>query len=510
MNAIPLDRRGEEIFGRQLLDCRSGVDRLMAGCMVLQYLGLIVTAVMYGPRTWVGEQSWLHLHLITALVLGGAITLFPAALGWFRPGQITTRHTISACQLLVSALLIHLMGGRSEAHFHVFVSLAFLASYRDPWVIVTATAVAAVDHVSRGVWMPESIFGVSTPSFWLAIEHAFWVIFEDVILITVAVQNLSTMRAAARTEAQIEASSDAQRRDIEQLRTRLQRAASGDLSAAVNADDEVVELQELKSAVDDMVTQLRGVVTDIRTGAEVVRNETKQAGEVSVQVSDKMREQQNAVTQIEQTTGSLAESIERVRTGTEKLVGLTKELGQLASAGEGAIKQSHASVEKMATETTRIQGCLAEIVDIADQTNLLALNATIEAARAGVAGKGFAVVAEEVKVLAGRCNESATTIEGMLGASSQAIKDTVHQSREVAEQLAAIFAGIAEVESQVDQIAQLAEGQSRMASDVAEATRSVSEASRESTTGAEQISNRCDSLQTTSRQLEEQVCQFQL
>ena len=42
-----------------------------------------------------------------------------------------TRHVIAISQMLTSALLIHLSGGRIETHFHVFGSLAFLAFYLD-------------------------------------------------------------------------------------------------------------------------------------------------------------------------------------------------------------------------------------------------------------------------------------------------------------------------------------------------------------------------------------------
>ncbi len=50
----------------------------------------------------------------------------------------------------MSALLIHLTGGRLETHFHVFGSLAFLAFYRDWRVILTGTIVTALDHFLRG------------------------------------------------------------------------------------------------------------------------------------------------------------------------------------------------------------------------------------------------------------------------------------------------------------------------------------------------------------------------
>ena len=62
--------------------------------------------------------------------------------------------------MLMGALLIHLTGGRIETHFHVFGSLAFLAFYRDWRVLVPATVVVALDHMLRGFFWPQSVYGV--------------------------------------------------------------------------------------------------------------------------------------------------------------------------------------------------------------------------------------------------------------------------------------------------------------------------------------------------------------
>ena len=96
-----------------------------------------------------------------AWLLGGAITALPVGLAVLRPGRTSTRHVIAAGQMLMSALLIHLSGGRIETHFHVFGSLAFLAFYRDWTVFVPATVVVAADHFLRGLYWPESVYGVA-------------------------------------------------------------------------------------------------------------------------------------------------------------------------------------------------------------------------------------------------------------------------------------------------------------------------------------------------------------
>lgn len=54
------------------------------------------------------------------------------------------------------------------------------------------------------------------------------------------------------------------------------------------------------------------------------------------------------------------------------------------------------------------------VKNIADQTNLLGLNAAIEAARAGESGKGFGVVAQEIRKLSTSSNESIKKINEIL------------------------------------------------------------------------------------------------
>ena len=121
-----------------------------------------------------------------------------------RPGSTLTRHVIAIGQTLTSALLIHLLGGRIETHFHVFGSLAFLAFYRDWRVLITASAVVAADHLLRGVVWPQSVYGIVTASPWRWLEHAAWVVFEDVFLLWSCRQGISEMRDTARRQVQLE------------------------------------------------------------------------------------------------------------------------------------------------------------------------------------------------------------------------------------------------------------------------------------------------------------------
>ncbi|HXD00607.1 MAG TPA: ATP-binding protein [Verrucomicrobiae bacterium] len=198
-------KRSDELFCEHQNSIHRRTDRMFAYLMVFQWVVGIAAAVWISPRTWIGAQSHIHIHVWAAIFIGGAITSFPVWLVWKRPGQPVTRHAIAVGQMLTSALLIHLTGGRIETHFHVFGSLAFLAIYRDWKVLLTATVVVATDHFLRGVFWPQSVFGVLTASHWRWVEHAGWVIFEDIFLMISIRQSVLEMHQIAERQARLEA-----------------------------------------------------------------------------------------------------------------------------------------------------------------------------------------------------------------------------------------------------------------------------------------------------------------
>jgi Na+/serine symporter len=114
-----VDRLTAEHFERHCQQVWQRTDRMFGGLMVLQWLAGIAVALWITPLTWIGATSSIHLHVFAAIFLGGAIAAFPVLLVFLRLGQAITRHSIAAAQMLESALLIHLTGGRIETHFHI-------------------------------------------------------------------------------------------------------------------------------------------------------------------------------------------------------------------------------------------------------------------------------------------------------------------------------------------------------------------------------------------------------
>jgi signal transduction histidine kinase len=240
--AATLTPAAEKLFQAHQQAIYRQTDRMFGHLMWIQWLAGVAFALIVAPKTWVGSSSETHTHVWAAVVLGGAIAVFPIVLAFIRPGQPSTRYVIATAQMLISALLIHLTGGRIETHFHVFGSLAFLAFYRDWRVLIPATVVVALDHMLRGIFWPQSVYGVLVASQWRWVEHAAWVVFEDVVLVMSCVRGTRELREiAARTAALEDANKEQTRRAIEQneLVARL-RLSQQQVEAATRAQSEFV------------------------------------------------------------------------------------------------------------------------------------------------------------------------------------------------------------------------------------------------------------------------------
>ncbi len=196
--------RAQELYNNQLNAHYRKVDRMFAVLMAFQWVIGIAAALWLSPYTWAGRENTTNVHVWASIFLGAGIAAFPILMTFVAPGTAFTRHSIAIGQMLTSGLLVHLTGGRIETHFHYFGSLAFLAFYRDWRVLTTATVIVTLDHFLRGVFWPLSIFGTTSPGTWRWLEHAGWVVFEDIFLLIAIRQTLDESLALAERQARVE------------------------------------------------------------------------------------------------------------------------------------------------------------------------------------------------------------------------------------------------------------------------------------------------------------------
>ena len=203
MNSQVIERTNEILTeSRDRLNRRT--DAMFGVLFVAQLIGCIAATLIFTPKTWAGAQGSTHIHVWAGLGLGTLLCSMPIFLILFHRGQVLTRYGIVIAQMLYSSLLIHLTGGRIETHFHLFGSLAFIAFYRDWKLLIPATVIISADHLLRAIYWPESIFGVLSASPWRAMEHAGWVVFEDVFLITGCIISSQEMLKISESQAKLE------------------------------------------------------------------------------------------------------------------------------------------------------------------------------------------------------------------------------------------------------------------------------------------------------------------
>lgn len=269
MDNSNVKRRADEILATQLFNIHRHTDRLFAILFVVQWVFAIGCAIFISPYTWLGEQSQIHIHVWAAFVMGGLLSACPIMMSIFHPGATSTRMVIVVAQMLYSGLLIHLTGGRIETHFHVFGSLAVMVFYRDWRVFVPATLVVAADHLLRGLFWPQSVFGVTTVALWRVLEHAGWVLFEDVFLIWGCQTSLRDLKAAATIQAKLEFTNCEFEERVNRRTKQLQEQTAGrerEIEKRKELEMQLLQAQKLES-----VGQLAaGIAHEINTPMQFV------------------------------------------------------------------------------------------------------------------------------------------------------------------------------------------------------------------------------------------------
>ncbi len=220
----PSTPRREVIFREMTDRYQRETDRLFGKLLVAQWLFAVVLALVISPWSYTGEARELHVHVKVALGFGALMNALPLTLIWLRPGWWGTRHAIAVVQMMWSAMLIMISGGRIETHFHIFASLAFLAIYRDWKILLTATLVVSIDHLARGLWWPESVYGVANPEWWRFLEHASWIACEDAVLIYACIRGVKDVQRAATREARLERTNTIVERKVADRTVALQLA----------------------------------------------------------------------------------------------------------------------------------------------------------------------------------------------------------------------------------------------------------------------------------------------
>jgi methyl-accepting chemotaxis protein len=273
------------------------------------------------------------------------------------------------------------------------------------------------------------------------------------------------------------------------------RVAEGDLTAKVNVTA-YGETEKMLRGLERMTADLARLVSEVNRSARTVAANSAQLAQGHRDLAWRSEHQastlEETASSMEELTSTVTHNAETAHQASE----LARNASTVATRGGEVVKEVVRTMDGIASSAGRI-GEISSVIDgIAFQTNLLALNAAVEAARAGEQGRGFAVVAAEVRTLAQRSAAAAREIKTLIGDSTTQVQtghrmvvtfgdtmqDIVGSVRKVAELIGEIAAasreqssGIEQVNTAVTELEQGVQQNAAMVQDAVEATASLAQ-----------------------------------
>ncbi len=259
---------------------------------------------------------------------------------------------------------------------------------------------------------------------------------------------------------------DTSQKGLEDVVRVLSAIAHGDLSQSIDADY-AGTFGQLKDDANATVGRLQEIVGQIKDATDAINTAAKEIASGNQDLSSRTEEQASSLEEtassMEQLTSTVKQNADNARQANE-LAGTAQ---QVAVKGGEVVGQVVDTMSAIHHSSNKIADIIGVIDGIAFQTNILALNAAVEAARAGEQGRGFAVVATEVRNLAQRSAAAAKEIKGLISDSVEKV--------ETGNRL-------------VDQAGRTMEEVVTSIKRVAKIMADISDASREQSSGIEQVS----------------------
>ncbi len=221
---------------------------------------------------------------------------------------------------------------------------------------------------------------------------------------------------------------------IKDISTMLSAMAECDFSQSSTVDY-VGEFSVIKSAMNEIETNIRGVIAGLKNTSERINADSVNISNGACLLAQGTTEQSATIEELMASIATVSEHVNVNASNANDAAALSENVAKIMENEELAVSDMLRAINDIEEKSKQISKVIKAIEDIAFQTNILALNAAVEAARAGSAGKGFAVVAEEVRNLAVNSAEAANSTTALIESTIASIDGGTKLAKSVAESM---------------------------------------------------------------------------
>ena len=239
------------------------------------------------------------------------------------------------------------------------------------------------------------------------------------------------------------------------------------------------EVTSLEQALRNMGHDLRNAVSEIRGGSDAIASASAQISAGNLDLSSRTEQQASSLAETAATMEEITATVRQNADNAQQANTLAASAAKTATDGGAIVAELVSTMGEINTKSQQVADIIGVIDSIAFQTNILALNAAVEAARAGEQGRGFAVVASEVRALAQRSAGAAKEIKGLIDTS-------VESTAKGNEQASRAGATMQDIVDSINRVTDI--------------MGEISAASREQTTGIEEINSAVTQMDDVTRQ----------
>jgi methyl-accepting chemotaxis protein len=287
----------------------------------------------------------------------------------------------------------------------------------------------------------------------------------------------------------------------------VETIATGDLTESIKL---AYDGDSIGLALNNTLDTLNDMFSQLMRASHQMDDEAGHLSSSSCSLAHGCTEQAATIQELSANSSQIAEKTKANALSANKAAALASTIKGSAEKGSLQMDDMMAAVNEINQASQSISKVIKVIDDIAFQTNILALNAAVEAARAGQHGKGFAVVADEVRNLAAKSAAAAKDTGELISNSMEKSEQGTRIAKDTAASLEGIVSGINESTQLITEIARSSGEQSLGITQINTGIDQVAQVVQQNSATAEESAAASEEMSSQANMLQDLISQFKL